>query len=435
MRMVDIIEKKRMGEANLEAEINFVIDGYVKGEIPDYQVSAWLMAIYFQGMSDEEAFFLTKAMLYSGDIIDLSMINGVKVDKHSTGGVGDKTTLVLGPLVASLGAKLAKLSGRGLGHTGGTLDKMESIPGMRFDLPEDKFIDQVNKINIAVAGQTKKLVPADKLLYALRDVTGTVPSIPLIASSIMSKKLASGADVICLDVKIGDGAFMKTIEDARELSRIMVSIGNSFGKKVTAFITNMDQPLGMAVGNRLEVKEVVDTLNGKGPDDLVDLCVQIASYMMLYSNKADDLESAKRLVEEQINNGEAYAKFLEFIKAQGALDVDFDNFISVEEVLPYKAKKTGYIKQIKALNIGLASMKLGGGRETKDDDIDPNVGIILKKKVGDFVNIGDELLDIYRNKALPNDIFDLLDEAYVIVKDQILFKKLSDKNHCVMYKL
>jgi pyrimidine-nucleoside phosphorylase len=419
MRMVDIIEKKRMGEANLEAEINFVIDGYVKGEIPDYQVSAWLMAIYFQGMSDEEAFFLTKAMLYSGDIIDLSMINGVKVDKHSTGGVGDKTTLVLGPLVASLGAKLAKLSGRGLGHTGGTLDKMESIPGMRFDLPEDKFIDQVNKINIAVAGQTKKLVPADKLLYALRDVTGTVPSIPLIASSIMSKKLASGADVICLDVKIGDGAFMKTIEDARELSRIMVSIGNSFGKKVTAFITNMDQPLGMAVGNRLEVKEVVDTLNGKGPDDLVDLCVQIASYMMLYSNKADDLESAKRLVEEQINNGEAYAKFLEFIKAQGALDVDFDNFISVEEVLPYKAKKTGYIKQIKALNIGLASMKLGGGRETKDDDIDPNVGIILKKKVGDFVNIGDELLDIYRNKALPNDIFDLLDEAYVIVEERI----------------
>lgn len=419
MRMVDIIEKKRMGEANLEAEINFVIDGYVKGEIPDYQVSAWLMAIYFQGMSDEEAFFLTKAMLYSGDIIDLSMINGVKVDKHSTGGVGDKTTLVLGPLVASLGAKLAKLSGRGLGHTGGTLDKMESIPGMRFDLPEDKFIDQVNKINIAVAGQTKKLVPADKLLYALRDVTGTVPSIPLIASSIMSKKLASGADVICLDVKIGDGAFMKTIEDARELSRIMVSIGNSFGKKVTAFITNMDQPLGMAVGNRLEVKEVVDTLNGKGPHDLVDLCVQIASYMMLYSNKADDLESARRLVEEQINNGEAYAKFLEFIKAQGALDVDFDNFISVEEVLPYKAKKTGYIKQIKALNIGLASMKLGGGRETKDDDIDPNVGIILKKKVGDFVNIGDELLDIYRNKALPNDIFDLLDEAYVIVEERI----------------
>jgi pyrimidine-nucleoside phosphorylase len=235
----------------------------------------------------------------------------------------------------------------------------------------------------------------------------------------MSKKLASGADVICLDVKIGDGAFMKTIEDARELSRIMVSIGNSFGKKVTAFITNMDQPLGMAVGNRLEVKEVVDTLNGKGPDDLVDLCVQIASYMMLYSNKADDLESAKRLVEEQINNGEAYAKFLEFIKAQGALDVDFDNFISVEEVLPYKAKKTGYIKQIKALNIGLASMKLGGGRETKDDDIDPNVGIILKKKVGDFVNIGDELLDIYRNKALPNDIFDLLDEAYVIVEERI----------------
>lgn len=419
MRMVDIIEQKRMGIPNTETEINFVIDGYVNGSIPDYQVSAWLMAIFFQGMTDKESFYLTKAMLYSGDVIDLSMIEGVKVDKHSTGGVGDKTTLVLGPLVASVGAKLAKLSGRGLGHTGGTLDKMESIPGLSIDIPEDKFIEQVNTINIAVAGQTKKLVPADKLLYALRDVTGTVPSIPLIASSIMSKKLASGADVICLDVKIGDGAFMKTIEDAEELSKIMVSIGHSFGKKVTAFITNMDQPLGMTIGNRLEVREVIDTLNGKGPKDLVELCVDIASYMIYYAKKADSIEAAKELAKQQLNNGQAYAKFLEFVKAQGGKLDDINDLIQVEEIVPYFAKKSGYIKQIKALNIGLASMKLGGGRETKDDDIDPNVGIELTKKVGDHVKKGDLLLNIYRNKAITDDIIHLLDDAYVLVDEKI----------------
>ncbi|XMB72455.1 pyrimidine-nucleoside phosphorylase [Mycoplasmatota bacterium WC30] len=417
MRMVDIIEKKRMNTANTQTEIEFVIDGYVNGNIPDYQVSAWLMAIYFQGMSHDEAFYLTKAMLYSGDIIDLSMIDGVKVDKHSTGGVGDKTTLILGPLVASLGAKLAKLSGRGLGHTGGTLDKMESVPGLCIDIPEDKFIKQVNDINIAVAGQTKKLVPADKLLYALRDVTGTVPSIPLIASSIMSKKLASGADVICLDVKIGDGAFMKTIEDAEELSKIMVSIGNSFGKKVTAFITNMDQPLGLAVGNRLEILEVINTLKGNGPKDLENLCLDIASYMIYYAKKADSVKAARNLALEQLNNGEALSKFNQFIEAQGAKPIDLDNFIEVEEVVPYLAKKNGYIKQIKALNIGLASMKIGGGRETKDDDIDPNVGIVLTKKVGDLVKSGDVLLQIYRNKPLTDDVIGLLDEAYIIVDE------------------
>lgn len=419
MRMVDIIEQKRMGFPNTEAEIDFVINGYVNGEIPDYQVSSWLMAIFFQGMTDDESFFLTKAMLYSGDIIDLSKVEGVKVDKHSTGGVGDKTTLVLGPLVASLGAKLAKLSGRGLGHTGGTLDKMESIPGLSIDIPEEQFIAQVNKINMAVAGQTKKIVPADKLLYALRDVTGTVPSIPLIASSIMSKKLASGADVICLDVKIGDGAFMKTIEDAEELSKIMVSIGNSFGKKVTAFITDMDQPLGMTIGNRLEVREVIETLNGKGPKDLVELCVDIASYMIFYAKKATSIEEAKELAIRQLNNGEAYAKFLEFVKAQGGKLTDINELIQVEEIVPYYAKKSGYIKQIKALNIGLASMKLGGGRETKDDDIDPNVGIELHKKVGDFVEVGDLLLNIYRNKPIVEDIYDLLDDAYVLVQEHV----------------
>ena len=419
MRMVDIIEKKRLGEVNTQAEIDFLIDGYVKGNIPDYQISSWLMAVYFQGMTEQEAFHLTKAMLYSGDTIDLSKIAGVKVDKHSTGGVGDKTTLVLGPIVASVGAKLAKLSGRGLGHTGGTLDKMESIDGLSFDLSEEKFVKQVNDINIAIAGQTKTIVPADKLLYALRDVTGTVPSKPLIASSIMSKKLASGADVICLDVKIGDGAFMKTIEEAVELSKLMVSIGTQSGKKVTAFITNMDQPLGMTVGNRLEIKEVIETLSGNGPEDLETLCLDIASYMIYYAEKADSIKQARKLAKEQITNGLALAKFYEFIKAQGGNIGNLDNFINVKEIIPYKACKSGYIQRIKALNIGLVSMKLGGGRETKEQDIDPNVGVVLNKKVGDFVKKGDLLCELYCNKPLPNDIMPMLDEAYEIVKEEV----------------
>jgi len=419
MRMVDIIEKKRLGEVNTQAEIDFLIDGYVKGNIPDYQISSWLMAVYFQGMTEQEAFHLTKAMLYSGDTIDLSKIAGVKVDKHSTGGVGDKTTLVLGPIVASVGAKLAKLSGRGLGHTGGTLDKMESIDGLSFDLSEEKFVKQVNDINIAIAGQTKTIVPADKLLYALRDVTGTVPSKPLIASSIMSKKLASGADVICLDVKIGDGAFMKTIEEAVELSKLMVSIGTQSGKKVTAFITNMDQPLGMTVGNRLEIKEVIETLSGNGPEDLETLCLDIASYMIYYAEKADSIKQARKLAKEQITNGLALAKFYEFIEAQGGNIGNLDNFINVKEIIPYKARKSGYIQRIKALNIGLVSMKLGGGRETKEQDIDPNVGVVLNKKVGDFVKKGELLCELYCNKPLPNDIMPMLDEAYEIVKEEV----------------
>ena len=419
MRVVDIIEKKRMGQVLTEKEIDFVISGYVKNEIPDYQISALLMAIFFQGMNNEEAANLTKAMLYSGDIIDLSKISGIKVDKHSTGGVGDKTTLVLGPLVASLGAKLAKLSGRGLGHTGGTLDKMESIPGMRINLSEEEFINQVNKINIAVAGQTKRLVPADKLLYALRDVTATVPSIPLIASSIMSKKLASGADVICLDVKIGDGAFMKTIEEARELSNIMVAIGKAFDKKVSAFITSMDEPLGYAVGNRLEVKEVIETLSGKGPKDLEDLCVSIAGYMVYYADKAASPDEGIRMAKENLHNGKALAKFYEFINAQGGHIDNLDEFIKVKEVIPFKAQKEGYIKNIKALNIGLASMKLGGGRATKEDDIDPMVGIVLKKKVGDYIKKDEVLLSIYTNIDVTKEIYDLLDDAYEIITKEV----------------
>ena len=416
MRAVDIIEKKRMGEALTEAEINFIIDGYVKKEIPDYQISAWLMAIFFQGMSNEESAYLTKAMLYSGDIIDLSKISGVKVDKHSTGGVGDKTTLVLGPLVASMGAKLAKLSGRGLGHTGGTLDKMESIPGMRIDLSEEEFINQVNNINMAVAGQTKRLVPADKLLYALRDVTATVPSI---ASSIMSKKLASGADVICLDVKIGDGAFMKTKEDAEELSNIMVSIGKAFDKKVSAFITSMEEPLGYAVGNRLEVKEAIDTLSGNGPEDLEELCAVIAGYMVYYAGVTDDIETAKKMAYDNLHNGKALEKFYEFIQAQGGHIESLEDFIKVDEIVPFKAKRNGYIKTIKALNIGLASMKLGGGRATKEDDIDPMVGILLKNKVGDYIKEDDVLLDIYANGKITDEIYELLNDAYVITDEVV----------------
>ncbi|MFP4478294.1 MAG: pyrimidine-nucleoside phosphorylase [Candidatus Izemoplasmatales bacterium] len=422
MRMVDIIEKKREGLELTEKEIQYVIEGYTNNQIPDYQVSALLMAIYFKGMTNDEAAFLTKAMLYSGDRIDLSKIDGVKVDKHSTGGVGDKTTLVLGPLVASMGAKLAKLSGRGLGHTGGTLDKLESIEGFNISLSEEDFIKQVNEINIAVAGQTKKLVPADKLLYALRDVTATVPSIPLIASSIMSKKLASGADIISLDVKIGHGAFMKTIEDARELSKIMVSIGESLGKKVNAFITSMDQPLGYAVGNRLEVKEVIDTLEGHGPSDLEELCVEIAAYMAKDANIVDSVESGKKLALEHLNNGKALAKFYEFIEAQGGHIDDLESFIQVEEIYEYKAKSSGYIQTIKALNIGLASMKIGGGRETKDDDIDPSVGIVLNKKIGDKVNKGDLLAKVYLNSKLTDDVLEDLNEAFTIT-DQLQEKK------------
>lgn len=414
MRMVDIIEKKRDGRALTEAEIQFAIDGYVGGSIPDYQISAWLMAVYFQGMNDSEAAWLTKAMLYSGDVIHLDGVDGVVVDKHSTGGVGDKTTLILAPLAAAAGAKVAKLSGRGLGHTGGTLDKLESIPGVSIALSETQFKRQVKEINIAVAGQTQDLVPADKLLYALRDVTGSVPSIPLIASSIMSKKLASGAEVICLDVKIGDGAFMKTIEEARELSRLMVSIGKSFGRKVTAFITDMNQPLGFAIGNRLEVLEAVHTLQGHGPSDLTALCKTIAADMIHQAGITKTLAQAAKRVDDLISSGKAMQKFEAFLKAQGGLPVDWNDFVHVSEIRPFRSSQDGYIHEIKAQAIGLASMKLGGGRAVKTDVIDPMVGIVLKKKVGEKVRIGDVLLDIYANKEIDAEILASLETAFDI---------------------
>jgi pyrimidine-nucleoside phosphorylase len=419
MRMVDLIEKKRDGIALSHEEIAFIIEGYTKKEIPDYQISALLMAIYFKGMSTEESTALTMAMLNSGEVIDLSSVKGIKVDKHSTGGVGDKTTLVLGPLVASTGAKVAKLSGRGLGHTGGTLDKLESIPGMSININIKDFVDQVNDIGIAVAGQTANLTPADKLLYALRDVTATVPSIPLIASSIMSKKLASGSDVIILDVKIGEGAFMKTIEDARELSKVMVGIGTSVGRKVVAFITDMSQPLGFTVGNKLEVIEALQTLKGHGPEDLTRLCVEIGSYMVYSAEMTDSLEAAKALVYEKIVNNEAHDKQLEFIARQGGILPDLDNFIKVKEIIEVKAESTGYIKKIDALAIGVAAMKLGAGRATKEDEIDPDVGIVLRVKVGDQIEKGETLAFLYNNKDSIEDIIKEVKEAYTISKEKV----------------
>ena len=425
--MIDIIEKKRDGLSLDEQEIKYAIDGYVKGEIPDYQVSALLMAIYLKGMNDIEATHLTKAMLFSGETIDLSMIKGVKVDKHSTGGVGDKTTLVLGPLVASMGAKLAKLSGRGLGHTGGTLDKLESIEGCSIDLSPEHFIDQVNKINIAVSGQTASIVPADKLLYALRDVTGTVSSIPLIASSIMSKKLASGADIICLDVKIGGGAFMKTIEEGILLSRLMVAIGKGFNKKVFAILSGMDQPLGYAIGNRLEVKEAIDTLSGKGPQDLEELCSEIAAEMVFRGGLSSSKKEALALASANLKNGLALKKFYQFIEAQGGHIDNLDEFVKVREVFPYRAKTAGLIARIDALSIGLASMRLGGGREIKEDVIDPMVGIVLKHKIGDKVSRGDVLCEVYANKPIDNEILSLLDQAFCFSEDIVKMPKVIEK--------
>jgi pyrimidine-nucleoside phosphorylase len=429
--MVDIIEKKRDGGILTPEEISFFIKGYTNKEIPDYQVSALLMAIYFQGMNNDEATSLTMAMLHSGDEIDLTSIIGTKVDKHSTGGVGDKTTLVLGPLVASAGVKVAKLSGRGLGHTGGTLDKLESIPGCSINIEIEDFVKQVNEIGIAVAGQTANLTPADKLLYALRDVTATVPSIPLIASSIMSKKLASGSDVIVLDVKIGDGAFMKTIEDARELSKVMVGIGTSVGKKVVAFITDMGQPLGHTVGNKLEVVEAIQTLQGHGPEDLTRLCTEIGSYMVYLAGKTKTIEDARSLINEKMTDGSAYNRQLQFISKQGGVLPNLDEFINVKEIVEVKAHQSGYVKDIDALAIGVAAMKLGAGRATKEDDIDPDVGIVVNKKVGDQVEQGETIAFLYNNLDNIDTIITEVENAFVystdtVEKKDIIFEIITE---------
>jgi len=426
MRMVDIIEKKRDNNPLTKAEIEFFVKGYVNKSIPDYQVSSLLMAIYFNGMNDDESTALTEAILNSGETIDLSKIEGVKVDKHSTGGVGDKTTLVLGPLVASCGAKFAKLSGRGLGHTGGTLDKLESIQGFNFELDSETFINQVNDISIAVAGQTAKLAPADKLLYALRDVTGTVPSIPLIASSIMSKKLASGADVIVLDVKIGEGAFMKTLEDARALSQLMVKIGSNFGKKVVAFITDMSEPLGFAVGNKLEVLEAVRTLQGNGPSDLTQLSIEIGSYLVRHAGITDTLKDARKMIQDKISSLEASDKFFEMVSKQGGTLPDLNEYITINGIIAVKSEEAGYVEKLNALDIGLSAMKLGAGRETKDDTIDSNVGIVLNKKVGDYVEEGDVLAYVYNNKE------DITEEVKTILNAFSITEKAVNKKPLII---
>lgn len=400
MRMVDIISKKRYGGQLSREEIDFFIRGYTMGTIPDYQASALAMAICFQGMDYREMADLTIAMVKSGETIDLSRINGVKVDKHSTGGVGDTTTLVLAPLVASLGIPVAKMSGRGLGYTGGTIDKLESIEGFHAEITENKFIQLVNDNKIAVMGQTGNLTPADKKLYALRDVTATVESIPLIASSIMSKKIAAGADAIVLDVKAGSGAFMKNDEDAEKLARAMVRIGNRLGRNTMAVISDMSQPLGFAVGNSLEVKEAVDTLRGKGPHDLEELVLTLGSHMVLLAGKADNTDEAREKLVESIKSGRALEKFKSFVKNQGGDSSIVDSPEKLPQAkykIPVPAERDGVVSHISAGGIGISTMLLGAGRSTKEDSIDPSVGVVLRKKIGDRVKKGDELLMIYSN--------------------------------------
>lgn len=400
MRMYDIIIKKRNGEALSDDEIAFFVKGYTDGSIPDYQASALLMAIYFQGMTEHETAVLTMEMAHSGDMLDLSAIKGKKADKHSTGGVGDKTSLVLTPLAASIGIPVAKMSGRGLGHTGGTIDKLESFPGFTTGISEEQFINNVNTIGIAIAGQTKNMAPADKKLYALRDVTGTVDSIPLIASSIMSKKLAAGADVIVLDVKTGSGAFMKTEEDSIKLAEEMVKIGNNVGRKTLAVISDMDEPLGYAVGNAIEVKEAIDTLNGHGPADLLELCLTIGSLMAIGTGKAGSTEEARRLLIEKLDDGSALKKFAEFVEAQGgdsAPVFNTDLLPQASIVREVTSPVDGYVSHIESDRVGISAMKLGGGRETKESEIDLSVGILINKKVGDSVRKGEKIATLYAN--------------------------------------
>ena len=400
MRMVDLIEKKRDGQELSTEEIKFIINGYTDGSIPDYQVSALTMAIYFKGMTEKERADLTMAMVQSGDQIDLSQIEGIKVDKHSTGGVGDTTTLVLGPLVAAVGVPIAKMSGRGLGHTGGTIDKLEAVKGFHVEIENEEFIDLVNKNKIAVIGQSGNLTPADKKLYALRDVTATVDSIPLIASSIMSKKIAAGADAIVLDVKTGAGAFMKTLEDSKELAKAMVRIGNNVGRKTMAVISDMSQPLGYAIGNALEVKEAIDTLKGEGPEDLTELCLTLGSHMVYLAEKASSLEEARQKLENAIKNGSALEKLKVFLSSQGGDESIVDNPSKMPQAkytFELEAEEDGYVAEIVADEVGTAAMILGAGRATKESTIDLAVGLVLRKKIGDQVKKGESLVTIYSN--------------------------------------
>lgn len=422
MRMVDVIEKKRNGHELNKSEIQFVIEGFTNGSIPDYQMSAFAMAIYFQGMTQEERVNLTELMVESGDQIDLSQINGVKVDKHSTGGVGDTTTLVLAPLVAALGVPVAKMSGRGLGHTGGTIDKLEAVPGFHVEISNEDFINLVNKNKIAVIGQSGDLTPADKKLYALRDVTATVDSIPLIASSIMSKKIAAGADAIVLDVKTGDGAFMKNLDDAKELARAMVDIGNGVGRNTKAIISDMSQPLGFAVGNALEIKEAIDTLVGKGPADLHELCLTLGSHMVILAGKAETTEEARGMLEEVMHNGKALEVFKTFLASQGgdaSVIDDPSKLPTAKYLIEVPAKTSGYVSGIQAEEIGVAAMMLGAGRATKESVIDLAVGIVLNKKVGDEVAEGESLVTVHSNSEEIANVLEKIYGAYNISTEKV----------------
>lgn len=422
MRMVDLIAKKRDGHALTTEEINFIVEGYTNGDIPDYQVSSLAMAIFFQDMNDQERADLTMAMVNSGDTIDLSAIEGVKVDKHSTGGVGDTTTLVLGPLVAALGVPVAKMSGRGLGHTGGTIDKLEAVPGFHVEIENDEFMRLVNENKIAVIGQSGNLTPADKKLYALRDVTATVNSIPLIASSIMSKKIAAGADAIVLDVKTGAGAFMKTDEDAKRLAEAMVRIGNNVGRNTMAVISDMSQPLGEAIGNALEVQEAIDTLQGKGPKDLEELCLTLGSQMVYLAGQASSLEDAREKLIEVMNNGKALESFKTFLSAQGgdaSVVDDPSKLPQAQFKIEVEAKEDGYVSEIVADEIGTAAMLLGAGRATKESEIDLAVGLMLRKKVGDSVKKGESLVTIYANRENVEDVKAKIYENMKISKEHV----------------
>ncbi|WP_426392927.1 pyrimidine-nucleoside phosphorylase [Mammaliicoccus sciuri] len=433
MRMVDVIAKKRDGKELTKEEIEFFVKGYTTGDIPDYQASSLAMAIYFQDMTDEERANLTMAMVESGDQIDLSEIEGIKVDKHSTGGVGDTTTLVLAPLVAALDVPVAKMSGRGLGHTGGTIDKLEAVEGFHVEISEQEFIDLVNKDKVAVIGQTGNLTPADKKLYGLRDVTGTVNSIPLIASSIMSKKIAAGADAIVLDVKTGAGAFMKTIEDSELLAHAMVKIGNNVGRNTMAIISDMSQPLGRAIGNGLEVKEAIDTLKGEGPEDLTELVLTLGSQMVVLAMKAETLDEAREKLLEVIHNGKALEKFKVFLENQGgdgSVVDDVTKLPQAQYTFEVKAETSGYVSHIVADEIGVASMLLGAGRATKDDIIDLAVGLVLNKKVGDKVEAGESLVTIYANQEDVKDVEAKILENITIsdeqVKPTLIHKVITD---------
>ena len=429
MLFTDIIEKKKIKEELSEEEIQFFIDGFCKGEIPDYQVSALLMAIRLNGMSEKETYYLTKAMTYSGNVVDLSGIRGIKVDKHSTGGVGDKTTIALMPMVASLGSKVAKMSGRALGFCGGTVDKLESIPGYRLDLNEEEVREQVNRIGIALIGQSTELAPADKKIYALRDVTATVDSIPLIASSIMSKKLACGNDVIVLDVKYGNGAFMKDIQSAEQLAREMIKIGENAHKRVSACLSSMKQPLGNAVGNALEVKEAIETLKGRGPKDFTELCL-ISGSVILEKAGLYTREEAYAKLKENIHNGKALEKLREVITAQGGdprVVDDYSLLPQAKYITELKAETSGYVKDLPAQPIGELSMQLGAGRATKEESIDYAVGIVLNKKIGDYVEKGETLAYIHHDTELKEEWWKRMQNVYVLSDTPVEHEAVVEK--------